>query len=118
MGYSNYHTYDNRTTFALNFKTHRYTMNSKISLKELLDIAITDLKDLTSVVNPDFRLEQAEFNEGKKEWEIVVSFLVENTNKRTHPLGIPTAEFQYNRIYKKLKVNADREILGLYIFDH
>lgn len=93
-------------------------MNSKISLKELLDIAISHLKDLTSVANPDFRLEQAEYNEAKREWEIVVSFLMENTNKRTHPLGISTAEFQYNRIYKKLKVNAEKEVLGLYIFDH
>jgi len=93
-------------------------MDSEISLKELLDIAIANLKDLTSVANPDFRLEQAEYNRAKREWEIVVSFLVENTNKRSHPLGIPSAEFQYNRIYKKLKVNADMEVLGLYIFDH
>jgi hypothetical protein len=93
-------------------------MDSKLTLKELLDIAISHLNDLTSVANPDFRLEQAGYNKYKREWEIVVSFLIENKNIRTHPLGIPVSEFQYNRIYKKLKVDANKEILGLYIFDH
>jgi len=35
-------------------------MDSKLTLKELLDIAISHLNDLTSVANPDFRLEEAE----------------------------------------------------------
>ena len=44
-------------------------------MKELLEIAKAELQDLTTVTNPDFRLEQAEFNKRENEWEIVVSYL-------------------------------------------
>ena len=48
----------------------------------------------------------------------MVSFLVENVNKRI--LNIPNGilgEFKYFRIYKKLKINnQDREVIGLYMF--
>jgi hypothetical protein len=93
-------------------------MNSKITLKELLEVAEAELRSLTAVSNPDFRLEQAEFNESNNEWDIVVSYLVENTNKRIKPLGLPISEFEYYRIYKKLKVDSAKEIVGLYIFNN
>jgi hypothetical protein len=90
----------------------------KIKFKDLLEIAKAELTPLTSVSNPDFRLEQIVYNESIEDWEVVVSFLVENTNKRTNPLGIPTSEFQFHRIYKKLKMNKDNEITGLYMFEN
>jgi hypothetical protein len=93
-------------------------MNSKITLKELLEVAEAELRNLTSVSTPDFRLEQAEFNESKNEWDIVVSYLVENSNKRSNPIGLPVSEFQYQRIYQKLKVDSNKEIVGLYIFNN
>ncbi len=92
-------------------------MVSKTNLRELLEISVSQLKDLTNVDNPDFRLEQAEFDKKNEEWDLVVSFLVERTNKRTNPLGFPSAEFQYNRIYKRLKINSENQLAGLYIFD-
>ena len=66
-----------------------YILENQISLKELLEIAVSELSVLTTVSNPDFRLEQAEFIDTKNEWEIVVSFLVENTNKRNNPCSLP-----------------------------
>lgn len=40
-------------------------MDSKLKFKDLLKIAQDGLKDLTTLSHPDFRLEQAEFNEWK-----------------------------------------------------
>lgn len=95
-------------------------ISTKMTFKELLDLAIEELKELTQVESPDFRLEQAEFEKSKGVWHIVVSFLVENVNKRI--LNIPNGllgEFKYFRIYKKLKINnQDREVIGLYMFNN
>ena len=87
-------------------------------LKELLEIAKSQLDELTTLKNPDFRLEQAEFKKDEGIWDIVVSFLVENTNKRTTPIAALMSEFQFHRIYKRLKINnATKEILGFYIYN-
>jgi hypothetical protein len=88
-----------------------------MTLKELLKIAIDQLSPLTTVSTPDFRLEQAEYNKEEKTWDIVVSYLVENTNKRTALTAI-ISEFQYYRIYKRIKINENNEIIGLYIFNN
>jgi hypothetical protein len=90
-------------------------MQSKVKFKELLQIAVEELKDLTTVENPDFRLEQAVFNETKKEWDIVVSYLVDNSNQRLNPIELPGLKNQ--RVFKKLKVNSKKEILGFYIYE-
>ncbi|MBU3663529.1 MAG: hypothetical protein FGM41_10075 [Bacteroidetes bacterium] len=92
-------------------------MTVKPKFKELLETATLELKDLTTVQNPDFRLEQAEYNEMKKEWEIVVSFLVKDNNKRLNPIGLSLSEFEFQRIYKKLKINSSNEIMGLFLFN-
>jgi hypothetical protein len=92
-------------------------MGTEISLKELLKIGVDQLKDLTNVPTPDFRLEQVEWDKKKEEWEIVISFLVENINKRMNPLGLPVSEFKYHRIYKKLRINNDGEVIAMYIFN-
>jgi hypothetical protein len=89
-----------------------------MTLKELLNISINHLKDLTSVTNPDFRLEQAEFIQSEDLWEVIVSYLVENTNKKTNPLAPFSADFQYHRMYKKLRIdNSSKEIVGFYIYN-
>jgi hypothetical protein len=89
-----------------------------MTLKELLDLAKQQLKDLSTLTNPDFRLEQAEFDEDDKTWEIIVSYLVENTNKRSNPLSALTSEYQYYRIYKKVIINEKKEIVGFYIYNN
>jgi hypothetical protein len=88
-----------------------------MTLKDLLGIVKSQLKDLTTVHNPDFRLEQAEYKKDEGVWDIVVSYLVENTNKRLNPITSLTSEFQYHRMYKRLKVNDNKEIVGFYIYD-
>lgn len=89
-----------------------------MNFKELLEIAKIGLVDLSNVDNPDFRLEQAEYIESTEVWEIVVSYLVENTNKKTSPIAALTPEFPYFRIYKKLKIDKNKNITGLYIFEN
>lgn len=88
-----------------------------MKLKELLDIAKENLRDLSSLEDPDFRLEQAELKKDKKTWEIVISYLVENINKRSSPLSALTSEFQFQRIYKKVEINESKEVVGFYIYN-
>lgn len=89
-----------------------------MTLKQLLELAKVELKDLSTLENPDFRLEQAEFKKDDNQWEIVVSYLVENTNKRSSALSVLTSEFQYLRMYKKIIVNSENEIIGFYIYNN
>lgn len=91
-------------------------MDSKVNFKDLLKIAVTKLQDLTTVSNPDFRLEQAEFNDSQKEWDIVVSFLIDNTYQRLNPLNLPGLNNQ--RVYKRLKINSQQEVMGFYMFEN
>jgi len=89
-----------------------------MTLKELLEIATEHLLPLTTVSKADFRLEQAEYNKKEAVWEIVVSFLVENTNKITNPLTALASGFQYHRMYKKVKITSDGVFKGFYIFNN
>lgn len=87
-------------------------------LKELLEAAKSQLEELTTLKNPDFRLEQAELKKGEGVWDVVVSYLVENTNKRTTAIAALASEFQFHRIYKRLKIdNNTKEVLGFYIYE-
>ena len=89
-----------------------------MKLNELLDIAIGEMKDFTTLSNPDFRLEQAEYIQSDNIWEIVVSYLVENTNKRLSPMGSLLSDFQYHRMYKKMRINDQKQIIGFYIYNN
>ena len=90
-----------------------------MKLKELLNLAKTELSELSSLSDPDFRLEQAEYNDDEQLWEIVVSYLVEKTNPRNTPLSELTSEFKYHRIYKKLKIYPNtKEVVGFYIYEN
>lgn len=88
-----------------------------MNLRELLNIVKTELKDLSPLENPDFRLEQAEFQKDSDNWEIIVSYLVENTNPKSSPLMAITSEFKYHRVYKKIKIDKDKNIVGFYIYE-
>lgn len=93
-----------------------------MNLNELLGIAKQHVSGLSELSDPDIRLEQAEFIKKDRCWEIVVSYLVANTNKRISSsgfgaLGSHAVDFQYYRIYKKLKINENKEIMGMYMFN-
>lgn len=79
-------------------------MSSKVNFKDLLQIAVDELKGLTTLQDPDFRLEQAEYIKSKNEWDIVVSFFVQNTNLKIKVLEMPSFRLEYERIYKRLKI--------------
>jgi len=87
-------------------------------LKELLNLAKTELSELSNLDDPDFRLEQAEYLDDEQLWEIVVSYLVENTNPRNTSLSVLTSEFKYHRIYKRLKIYPNtKKVVGFYIYE-
>ena len=88
-----------------------------MDFKEILEIAKSELQGLTSVPNPDFRLEQAEFDEEQNVWEVVVSYLVDNTNKKINPLTKISTGFEYLRMYKTVKINSDRQVEGFYMYE-
>jgi hypothetical protein len=88
-----------------------------MNFKKLLEIVKNELKDLSSLENPDFRIEQAELNQELISWEIVVSYLVENTNPKSSPLAAITSEFKYLRIYKKIIIDRENNITGFYIYE-
>ena len=89
-----------------------------MKLKELYAIAKQELEELSPLPNSDFRLEQAEYNKAEKVWEIVVSYLVENTNKPVKSFMPLTTEFPFYRIYKKVKINDKNEVIGFYIYNN
>ncbi len=90
-----------------------------MKLKELYKIARSELADIVPVDDSDFRLEQAEYNKKENFWEIVVSYLVEKTNKPMKSLANLTGtEFKYDRIYKTVKINDSGEVDGFYIYNN
>ncbi len=92
-----------------------------MKLKELFKIVEEELKTINANVQ-DIRLEQAEFNEKENLWQVVVSYLVDNKNKIDKPLGINpllgmSAVLPFERIYKLVKIDQDKNIKGFYIFE-
>lgn len=94
-----------------------------MKLSQLLEIAANDLSDLSKLEDPDFRLEQAEFDEKNNTWEIIVSFLVNNTNKKNQSiqglgsaLSSLTSTYQYLRLYKRVKISQEGKVLGMYMY--
>lgn len=88
-----------------------------MQFSELYHIAKAALEELSTLEEPDFRLEQAEYNEEKEEWEVVVSFLVENHNGLEAPLAATLAsKYKYQRTYKKVRIDKNRNVLGFYMY--
>jgi hypothetical protein len=88
-----------------------------MNLKDLLTVAQSELKEMSNLENPDFRLEQAVFLEDENIWEIVVSFLVENTNPKNSPFVAMTSEFKFERIYKRLKIDENKKVVAFFMFE-
>lgn len=88
-----------------------------MNLKELYHIAKESFEQLSPLQEADFRLEQAEYNKEDKVWEIIVSYLVENINKSESPLGAFSSGLKYDRVYKQVKIDEDKNVIGFYIFD-
>lgn len=88
-----------------------------MNLKELYKIAKDELEVLSPFENSDFRLEQAEFNKEENVWEIVVSYLVQNTNKPSSPIGVLSTSYPYHRMYKKVKIDDKKQVVGFYIYE-
>jgi hypothetical protein len=89
-----------------------------MNLKELLNIAKSELIDMSTLTNPDFRLEQAEFFKDTNNWEIVVSYLIENTNPKNSPLSAIITEFKYHRIYKRIQIDEDKNVVGFFMYEN
>ena len=89
-----------------------------MKINDIFKIAKNELKSLSSIPDPDFRLEQAEFKTDESIWEIVISYLVENKNKREQNVFASfTTDLIYTRIYKKVKLDKNNDIIGFFIFD-
>lgn len=88
-----------------------------ITLKELYQIAKHELADIIPDENSDFRLEQAVYNESEKFWEIVVSFLTQNLNKSNSPFVQLGQNLPFERIFKKIKITDQKQVLGFYIYN-
>ncbi len=82
----------------------------KLKLKDLLDSTSSQLKGLSSLDNPDFRLEQAVFNHDEKFWEIIVSYLVEDHNKPVTPMKPFTPQYPFHRVYKKVILDESGQV--------
>lgn len=88
-----------------------------MKIKDLLGTIKEELSDLSTLDSPDFRLEQAEKNKDDGYWNVVVSYLVENTNKKIPNFGALTSGgFEYVRLYKEVKLNEDGEVLGVFMY--
>ena len=65
----------------------------------------------------DFRLEQAE-NTDSGDWNVVVSFLMENPNAQKGTLSALSGMYlPYERVYKRLLLDADGELIKYLIYD-
>jgi hypothetical protein len=84
-----------------------------MELKELYKAAKEQLSETINTEDPDFRLEQAEYNKNEKVWDIVVSFLVQGTNKSSPLVALGMS---FERIYKRVKINENKEVTGFYIY--
>lgn len=88
-----------------------------MNFRDLMEIVATNFEGVSTLENPDFRLEQAEYKKDEKLWDLVISYLVENTNKRKAELMSFTPQYQYHRMYKRVKINDNKEIVGFYMYN-
>jgi hypothetical protein len=85
-------------------------------LKDLLEIAKAELIDLSPLDEPHFRLEQAVLSKDSSTWEIVVSYLIPNTNEAPKNLSVLAPEFAHYRVYKRVVIDDKKHVIGLYIY--
>lgn len=88
-----------------------------MNLKDLLHNVTTQLRDLSPLDKPDFRLEQAVYKKDDKVWEIVVSYLVENNNKPNNPFLPLVPQPPYQRVYKKVIMDENGQVAEFLMYD-
>jgi len=89
----------------------------QLTLKELRDFAYMQIADLEDGEVNDFRLEQAE-RHNQKEWDVVVSFLVNNVNQSNLPKVNLFGNFNspFERLYKRLILKEDGSLSKFLIY--
>jgi hypothetical protein len=85
-------------------------------LKDLLEVAKSELSDLTPLEEPHFRLEQAVHNKDAKTWDIVVSFLIPNTSEAPKNLSVLAPQSEHYRIHKRVVIDDKKNVIGLYVY--
>ena len=89
-----------------------------MDLKKLYQIAKQELISLYDEDATDLRLEQVTRSENGDNWEVVVSYLLENKNQPTKiELLDMRRVFPYERVYKLLKINSNGEVEELLMFN-
>lgn len=94
-------------------------MENKLTFGDLKRIAESNISEFTDLEEPDLRLEEVEYNVKEEIWEIVVSFLVKSKDPHVLTFTAYMNDMEYNvtRLYKKIKIDNDRNILGIFIHD-
>lgn len=94
-------------------------METNLTYSELKKIAASEINNFTDLEQPDLRLEEVEYNKDSKFWEIVVSFLVKSKDPHVLSFIAFKNDLEYNltRLYKKIKIDNNSNILGVYIYD-
>jgi hypothetical protein len=88
-----------------------------MELKELYKAAKNQLAETITTENPDFRLEQVEYNEAEKIWDMVVSFLVPSVDNSPVTFNSSVnVRSPLERVYKRVKINDKKEVTGFYIY--
>ncbi len=87
----------------------------EISLKEVFEAAKKQFAELINIQESDFRLEQLEYKKDEKTWDVVVSYLQENKNRGASAVSI-LSFLPYERIYKRLKIDENKEVVGIFMF--
>lgn len=88
-----------------------------MELKDLHKVTKDQLSSLLPFDNAGFRLEQADYNKKTKNWEIVISYLVEKLNKPLKSNLSHPRETEYEKTYKIVKISESGEVLGFYIYN-
>lgn len=88
-----------------------------MNLKELYQIAKSELMPLYDGEPIDLRLEQVERDESTSYRNVVVSYLVERKNLPKENLTNLMGGLPYERVYKLLKVNERKEVESLLMFN-
>lgn len=93
-------------------------------IKPFYHKAVQALSNVANSNSPDFRFEQAEYDEKKKCWKIVVSYLEPNTNVSTQPPHMtpppymtPWYDLPYERVYREVWMNDKEQIVKIKIFN-
>ena len=87
----------------------------ELSLKDVFEVAKKQFAELINIQESDFRLEQLEYKKSEKIWEVVVSYLVENKN-RSFSATLSFSTLPFERVYKRLKIDENKEVVGIYMF--